>query len=44
MSSLKRHSRLAAVVLALVVVISSGIIAQSSQNKQVTGQDEEFAV
>jgi Zinc carboxypeptidase len=43
MSSLKRHSRLLAVVLAFVAVISSGILAQSSQNKQVTGTDDEFA-
>ena len=43
MSSLKRPSRLLAIVLALVAVISSGILAQSSQNKAVTGNDEEFA-
>jgi hypothetical protein len=43
MSSWNRQSRLLAILLALLVVLSSGILAQSSQNKQVTGNDEEFA-
>ena len=43
MSWCKRQSRRITRLLALVVVVSSGIYAQSSQNKAVTGNDEEFA-
>ena len=43
MSSWKRRSRLMAIVVALLVAVSSGVIAQSSQNKAVSQNDEEFA-
>jgi hypothetical protein len=43
MSSWKRESRLAVALLALLVAPGSGILAQSTQNKAVTGNDEEFA-
>ena len=43
MSSRNRQVRLAEVLLALLVVVSSGLSAQSTQSKAVVGNDEEFA-
>src|SRR5256886_9514810 len=43
MSWCKRPSRHITMLLALLAVAGSGILAQSTQNKAVAGNDEEFA-